>query len=110
MQVTYAQKTLKELVAEEKAAKEAEKKAKAEEKARQEAEKKAREEAKAKRDAALCSVSATWFSAAFLALLPWRAETRVKESCHRQARMSRIATNLIAPLLCMIVIVFSYLS
>ena len=38
----YAQKTLKELVAEEKAAKEAEKKAKAEEKARQEAEKKAR--------------------------------------------------------------------
>ena len=55
MQVTYAQKTLKELVAEEKAAKEAEKKAKAEEKARQEAEKKAREEAKAKRDAALAA-------------------------------------------------------
>ena len=55
VQVTYAQKTLKELVAEEKAAKEAEKKAKAEEKARQEAEKKAREEAKAKRDAALAA-------------------------------------------------------
>ena len=55
MQVGYAQKTLKELVAEEKAAKEAEKKAKAEEKARQEAEKKAREEAKAKRDAAIAA-------------------------------------------------------
>ena len=55
VQVGYAQKTLKELVAEEKAAKEAEKKAKAEEKARQEAEKKAREEAKAKRDAAIAA-------------------------------------------------------
>ena len=54
-QGVYAQKTLKELVAEEKAQKEAEKKAKAEEKARQEAEKKAREEAKAKRDAAIAS-------------------------------------------------------
>ena len=55
VQGIYAQKTLKELVAEEKAQKEAERKAKAEEKARQEAEKKAREEAKAKRDAAIAA-------------------------------------------------------
>ena len=54
-QSTSKPKTLKELVAEEKAAKEAEKKAKEEEKARQEAEKKAREEAKAKRDAAIAA-------------------------------------------------------
>lgn len=54
-QGVYAQKTLKELVAEEKAQKEAERKARAEEKARQEAEKKAREEAKAKRDAAVAA-------------------------------------------------------
>ena len=54
-QGVYAQKTLKELVAEERAQKEAERKARAEEKARQEAEKKAREEAKAKRDAAVAA-------------------------------------------------------
>ena len=51
MPSVYAQKTLKELVAEEKAQKEAEKKAKEEEKARQAAEKAAREAAKQEREA-----------------------------------------------------------
>ena len=50
VQHTYAQKTLKELVAEEKARKEAEKKAKEEEKAREEAERAKREEQRAKRE------------------------------------------------------------
>ena len=55
---SYAQakpKTLKELIAEEKAQKAAEKAAQEEEKAREEAEKAKREEAKAKRDAAVAA-------------------------------------------------------
>ena len=41
------------------------------------------------------------------AFFSWRLVTRVNESCQKDARRSRIATNLIAPLLCIIIYCFN---
>ena len=46
----------------------------------------------------------TTLSAAFSALPAWMLLTRVNESCQRQARMKHNAKILIAPLLCIIMI------
>ena len=55
--------------------------------------------------AAVCIAASALRSAYLAAFFSWMFVTSVKESCQMDAIKRRIATNLIAPLLCIIIVI-----